>query len=44
MFYFVEFDCCLIEPCSFLMRDRKGADLEEKGGNEEVGGVGEGKL
>ena len=37
------FGCYLLEACSFLMRDRKGVDLEGKGGGEELGGINGGK-
>jgi hypothetical protein len=30
------FDCYLLEACSFPMRDRNGADLEWRGGGEEL--------
>ena len=33
------FGCFLLEACSFLMKDRKGVDLEERGGGEELGRV-----
>ena len=33
------FGCYIFEACSFLMRDRKGMDLEEKGGGEKLGEV-----
>lgn len=38
VFYFVMFCCCLLEAHSFLMRDRKGVDLDGRGGGEELGG------
>ena len=38
--YFIISVCCyLLEVYSFLMRDRKGMDLEVRGGGEEVRGV-----
>ena len=43
IFYFVMFGCYLLGACSFLMRDRKGVDLEGKGGGEELGGINGGK-
>jgi hypothetical protein len=42
IFYFV-FLKNLLEACSFLMRDRKGVDLEEIGDEEELGGVEKGE-
>ena len=33
------FGCYLLEACSFLMRDRKGVDLEGRRGGKELGGV-----
>ena len=33
------FGCYLLEACSFLMRDRKGVDLDGRDGGEELGGV-----
>lgn len=41
VFYFVMFDCHLVEACSSLMRDRKEVDLRDRGrgGGEEVGEV-----
>lgn len=42
--FFVMFDCCLLEARSFLMRDRKGMDLDGRGGREELVGVEKGKL
>ena len=33
------FGCYLLEACSFLMRDRKGVDLDGRRGGEELGGV-----
>ena len=39
MFYFFLFGCYLLEACSFLMRDRKGVDLDGRDGGEELGGV-----
>lgn len=33
------FCCCYIEVYSFLMRDRIGMDLDERGGGEEPGGA-----
>ena len=44
IFYLVMFGCYLLEACTFLMRDRKGADPEERGGGEELGGIEEEKL
>jgi hypothetical protein len=41
IFYFVRFGCYLLEACSFLMRDRKGLDLEGRGGWEDLGVEGE---
>lgn len=38
------FGCYIFEACSFLMRDRKGMDLEEKGGGEKLGEVERGEL
>lgn len=35
LFYFVMLGFCLLEACAFVMRDRKGVDLERKGGGEE---------
>lgn len=37
--YFDMFAYCLFEACSFLMRERKGEDLEGRGSEEEWGGV-----
>ena len=31
IFYFVMFGCYLLEACSFLIRNRKALDLEERG-------------
>lgn len=28
------FGCCLLEACSFLLGDRAGVDLEERGSGE----------
>jgi hypothetical protein len=28
--------CCLLEDCSFLLRDGKGVDTEERRGMEEL--------
>lgn len=39
IFYFVMFGCFLLEACYFLMRNKKGVDLERRGGGEELGGV-----
>ena len=39
IFYFVIFGCYLLEACSFLMRDRKGVDLEGRRGGEDLGRV-----
>lgn len=39
IFYFVMFGCYLLAARSFLMKDRKGGDLEGKGGGEELGEV-----
>jgi hypothetical protein len=33
------FSCCLLEACSFLVRDRKGVDLERRESGEELGGA-----
>lgn len=33
----------LLEACSFPVRDRKGVDLEERGGRDELGGAAEGE-
>ena len=38
IFYFDIFFCCL-EVSSFLMRDRKGVDVEGREGGEGLGGV-----
>lgn len=38
-FYFVMFDWCLLEACSFLMGDRKIVDPERTENVEELGGV-----
>ena len=39
-FLFVCMFCCyLLEVCSFLMRHRKGIDLDERGDREELGRV-----
>ena len=35
--YFILFDCHLLESCSFLMKDRKGVDLEVRGGEGNKG-------
>jgi hypothetical protein len=44
-FYFVMFDWCLLEACSFLMGDRKGVGPEGRGGGEDLGeGEGEGTV
>lgn len=39
LLYFILLYYCLLEACSFLMRDGKGLDLEGRGGREELGGV-----
>lgn len=38
IFYFVMFGGYLLEACPFLARDRKGVDVDRKGGGEELGG------
>jgi hypothetical protein len=32
------FCCCFLKVCSFLIRDRKGADLGGRGGGKKLGG------
>lgn len=39
IFNFVAFGCYLLQACSFLVRDRRRVDLEERRGEEELGGV-----
>lgn len=39
IYYFVIFDCYALEACSFQMRDRKGEDPDERGGEKEPGGI-----
>lgn len=42
IFCFVMFGCYLFKACSFLMRDRRGVDLDKRACREELGGVVEG--
>lgn len=37
--YFIGFGHYLYEVCSFLLRNRKGMDLDDRGGREELRGA-----
>lgn len=37
--FVVMFSCHLLEFCSFLMRNKKGVDLDGRGAREELGGI-----
>lgn len=43
LFYLIYFITAFQMPVCFLTRERKGVDLDGRGGWEDLGGVGEGK-